>query len=1470
MADNTFDFLSQAEGTLPAGSPEKTPGTDPFTESFNRMTAETTDRMLYEQQRPLTLRERISAPAGPTSMTYVPDQAVNMYRYQEGFQGEYFNPLDTSNYQKWADKETFGSALSKGFDSFGHKFGNTFVDYWKGYGRMADALIHMDWDRMKPDETTMAEQYYQDQLDMSRNFVFEQPEDEDGIFTKRTMSEFIGNAGFALGTFAGLGLEIAADIAITAATGGAGAISFGATATRVAAKEGAAAAAKTGFRFADTLTDLGKGFSYGNRSVDEIGALGKTLGKIDEATSVANMSKTAARNAMGETFTVFSNNLLNVVKSKNLTEASANLLKSMPLVGTGIRHAEKLAAASKAGASTAQLIGMGAQGIRRVAQELNMSATEASFEAVTSYGDTLDKMVKQYSIDNNGAVPNAQEFETMRSQAMKASSSNYNTNMALLLATNKIQFGNLFNKFIPANKFMSEVAEDILKVEGKAGRGFFKQSGFFGTYGALGQVAKEFGKKEAAWQFSKAFAKDFLKFEVTEGIQENLQETSAAAWRDYYAGQVNGVPMSLGEAFGEGFSEQFTKQGMKTFLMGALTGSIIRIPTAGFSKAIDATNRAVVNKAYKENPEANPYKMAEAQLDKDIATMNSTFKDLKNGFRTGKESGMENKVFNFTAQMDAAQQQSEAAAKGLQYEFHNAKDNALLSAVASAQRTNSIDVLYRAVKEMGTDMTAEQFEKSFGVKLADTKYSTPTEFSEAVAKDVKKYADTMEGLRTKVKNTLVDPNQYAPDTANYYVAMLTRSAQEDAIQILAMNAIKGEMTAKRAQEVANDLLSVPGMNTSSDYALRVLTNPGSIEGEVGNITAELRILQDNLNAEGIDAETKKDLKVQISAKERELELINKWKGFWESRMKVMGLDKEGNEVKGMGLTDVFIGKPIEKKQVIKDENGNEVEEVEKTYDPMDKEVLDTFRELMNIKNKQAGINAEISEEAIRDGFQKIYDYIRLDRDTKDYMRSVDALMNPDNFRMMQERMVSGKFKYRLIHSVDQISNLILMRGQIIIDTLEIVNEADMQNIFNELVKAAVESENYKNLAALIGDPKLGIDSEEYAYKTYNALADELEKKEQELMKKYGPSEQNNDISQEDYDEIVATEKLDSTTKFLIADKLSRGVTLSELETKVYQMFKEDIDREVTPATTDTTADTESSTAYSNPIVLNIPEDDAEVSFVGPDGETITAEEAQQLSETAEQQVETPANDGASNADNDYLLGLMGEQPAAATVPVVQDPDPAREEQDTPFAPVGNEATGFDVVDQNNNAVNPEKFTSEEQAVEMAESLNQTRSDLDFIKELLGADVDPLDVEVQTNMLTRAQNSMKAYNKRNKTSFTSLEEYYRTPDGKFLIDANKESLLTGKPVNYKKKKVAVAVTAAVQQVTLFETPSSGRATSLTLQSLETLHAKVVEFRNLALQNPNKFSKFVEKGNVTPVSVTESSVLSKLQEITSCFS
>ena len=1392
MAENiTFDFSQEAlppvdDRISPLESapvdPSKNAKDDSFSLMFNSLTANSARDIFSVPQQSLT--QKAFAPVGPSSMGFAPDSLTDKYMYQKGFEGRYFNAFDPTNYQKFADKETWGSALDKGFDSFGYKFGNTFKDYWKGYGRMADALFSMDWDKMRPDEETMMETYYKDQIDMKKNFVFEQPENEDSIFSKRTMSEFVGNAGFALGTFAGLGIEIAADIAITALTGGAGAETFALTAAGQAARVAARQTAKEGFLGGarvfgkDVLEGFGK---LGAKSVDEL----RVLNKIDEAGKIASAGAAPLRSTMAQTFEAFNYSWLKTLKSKSFSEFGENLLKGTPLLGTGIRYGERVAAATKGGASAGQVLGLSLQGLRRVGQEMNMAATEASFEAVTSYGDTLDKMVQQYKIDNNGEVPNAQDFEKMRSLSMQASSSNFNTNMAILLATNKLQFGTLFNKFIPASMIADDMAEQILRVEGKAAAAKLYKKGLTGTYGVLGQVAKDFGKKQALYQFGKAFAKDALAFEIVEGLQENLQETTAAGWRDYYAGQMNGTKYSLSEAFGKGAEDQFTKQGLKTFLMGALTGSIIRLPTAVASRSLDAANRAVINNQYKADEAANPLKKAEKQLDEDLKRMNDLFKQSYEG-------KFEQKVFNFNAQVDAAQQTAQGAAKGSRYEFENGKDNALLSAVASAKRTNSIDMLYNAVKGMGVEMTNEDFEKSFGYKLEDTKYATAQEFSEAVAKDIKKYSDTIDNVTSHVKNNLANPFAFSDNSRGRLIEGYTRRVQDEAIQIIALNAVKGEMSANRAKQVASDILAMPGMSNSADYAIRTLTNKKVLNVDLDFMASELANLQNNLKLEDIDAATKKELEKQIELKEKEIQNVEKWKTFWATRKDIVQVDEEG-EVITEDETTVFVGEKYRGKIETVNENGEYVlsEEEQDLYSIDHPEVLETFRNLMNIRNQQAGSDAEISEQTLRDSFGKVYDYMRLDKDTADYMRSVDQLLNPENYKRTVARMLDGKFKQQL----SLFLNVSMMMGEKSLEQRLLSAQNEYAMIFSEeQIQVAVEEfatsllnyESYTNLLTLISNKDAGVENKEYGQKLITEIQAFIKEEVKRVVEKTTGVKEETEVEIETLmtEEPVVETPVGPGTEGLGNAPINAG----------------DQAEEVIPV------DTEEDTFTPVVPIIETPVEET----------PMTEEELQQMYS----QTNLPSTDEFSVTGNSESgFDVVDKNNNTVTDNKIESQEKAEELS---------------------ASLNATKTNLEFAKEYIAPMLDNVEDAADKIK----------------MMSERGEKALDRYNRRNNTEIKTLEEFNKIPEGKKFLTRLSKSIVLGKPLEALAQKPVIIEPNSALQLPLFdttETPST--SASLTLEGLQALHSKIQgaisapEMQQISEKN----SKFVEEGIVTEESI-----------------
>ena len=1149
-------------GDIPASNLELEGDTDPNKKRQSALS-------LQLQKSNTDFLDKISAPTPMTAENYlgsavksVNPEYVDKFKYQEGYNPLEFNPnFYESNTKQAIENETWGSALAKGFDSMLYNAGNTYVSWFSDYGKMFDAISEGDWDLVKPSEDELISQYYLDQKNASQNYVFVPEEDEDGIFNRKFFSEFLGNVGFTYGTISAISTELAADVLITGLTGGSGIGSFGATGARALSKLGLKSAAKEGVELAakrNFFTRFGSGLSLADKSVDAIKPIVREATEAEITGSFRRIPSATARETFNSYTRIFSNNILNIAKSKSLGEFAENILRGTPLLGTAVNFGEKGVVAFKAGASAAELTGMGVQGFRRVAQELNMSMSEAMFESVSSYGDSLDMMIKNYQSTHEGELPNAVEFNKMRDYAVQASSSNYDTNTAILQATNKLQFGNLFNKFVPANKTLQALEETmanntIAAVRKKGTFKIFDKSGFFGTFGIVGKVKAEFGTKEAAKMLGKSFLRNSLSFEIAEGAQEIYQEASGNAWKNYYVDKYgNNLKYTLTEYFGQGFKDQWSKQGLKTFLTGALTGMMVKGPSKVLNNVVQKTQEQYYNNKYKDNPNQNPVVQAKERLQADIKMINSVFE-------SGGPNAFSNKVVNFNVQTISSAEMAEAAAKGLQYEFQNSKNNALLSATMAAYRTNTIKGFVSAIRDMGQDYTAEEFQKEFNIDIADTNYNTPQEYAEKVANDLEKYTKIIEDMKRGVKNKLVDVQEYQEGTIDRTIANHTRAAQEEAISIIAMNAIKADMTVERLKDVTADLASVPGIGLSSDYAMRVLSNPSFLSNEIDTVISQIKQLDTTLEQGNLTGDVKKQTEKQLKNAKKELDLLNEWAKLWKQRGEITGVAEQ---------TDlVFAGIELNKKQRVENADGKKLWTPVKTWDIKNKKISKLFRNIINLKNSQAGLDAELGQSSLNDSFEKIIDYIRLDKDSKDYMRAVEVLSDPDKFMSMVKRSEAGLFKYNIESLISNLEEAVVRVSSGIasnVSTDPVEHFKISNEIYQQIFDRVKESDSYIALNIIITDPKIGIEAYKDAKKYINEIEQIISLEIHKAIKQYTPQQYNEDITEGEMNDIQEKKSLDDYRLLTIAEKVMNNTELLPNEAKLYEdpIYKEQIDYKI--------------------------------------------------------------------------------------------------------------------------------------------------------------------------------------------------------------------------------------------------------------------------------------------------------------------
>ena len=653
--------------------------------------------------------------------------------------------------------------------------------------------------------------------------------------------------------------------------------------------------------------------------------------------------------------------------AKNIySKLGAGFEKYTPVLGNALTTVKDFNKARKLGASADKLFDIGYNGLRRSFVEFSAAASEATIESISAYGDMFTSLQQEF-VDKNGRIPTPEEMEKMHSTAVKTASDVNALNMGVLLAMNKIQFGDLMQKWMPTSKYMkgflndeaSSVAKTRLVKDGVKQKIY--REGAFGVLGSTKKIAQDFGKKKAAWEVAKAFGKSTLRFEGSEGVQELIQEGGSHAIAEYNKSIYNSNPMSLADAFGEGVSSQWNEQGFKTFLIGAFTGRLVGAGKAVIDPLVEAASRLPKDKQ-------EQYKEYIKQVDSDISTLNSFFENPSN-------SVLEN-VQSLKESMSASERLNKYAAGENAYRFNNAKDDAFVAAVKSARRLQATDALYDAIDSFGDNFTPEEFKEAFGIDINETEFTSVKDYASDIRNQVKSYVETYDKLQQEL-GSKINPMFYADGSVEQKRARLIQRSLNQMIDVLAINSIKEGQSVKRLQNLSRELASDPEIGSSSEYVLRTLSDLSVLTSELGTISKEIN-----------DLKTLGDYESLLRAKELE-ELASAMKAF-----SPFFDPKDGT----------FIG-TLSDETLKKDE----ISEEEIDNGMYNENVSALIEKIINGQNKRYG-GKDISKKGLDKNFRKIVDYIRLNQDAKSFSKAIDAFYDPKTFEKLQHSFFDGTFK----------------------------------------------------------------------------------------------------------------------------------------------------------------------------------------------------------------------------------------------------------------------------------------------------------------------------------------------------------------------------------------------------------------------------------------------------------------------------
>ena len=217
----------------------------------------------------------------------------------------------------------------------------------------------------------------------------------------------------------------------------------------------------------------------------------------------------------------------------NPLENTTDALRGIGKVGKAGKGAAYLDAMAKLSATPGAFY--------RDVRNINMAISESRLEAGMVENKIFNKLYDDYFLEFK-KVPDANEQYAMRQQAKKGSLETFNANAGIIYLTNQMTFGNIVRPKGGLNNFLRQTRKEIYEVAAKSGE---KQ------FGSLGKVLYDNTKKAFVFEknnlknLAKSWWKQpgydtakktlgYFKSNISEGIQENLQETIARANEAHY------------------------------------------------------------------------------------------------------------------------------------------------------------------------------------------------------------------------------------------------------------------------------------------------------------------------------------------------------------------------------------------------------------------------------------------------------------------------------------------------------------------------------------------------------------------------------------------------------------------------------------------------------------------------------------------------------------------------------------------------------------------------------------------------------------------------------------------------------------------------------------------------------------------------------------------------------------------------
>jgi len=693
--------------------------------------------------------------------------------------------------------ETFGDSLSRGLNPFFSLFRS---GRYSGYRSIADFFDGDGYD--SPDLTGAATM--EDAMRI-------------GGSTTGSVAGFLGNTGLNFAYSAGIIYQIAVEEVIGAGIAAVGAIPSGGTTL-------AGFGALTLKNLAQ-LTRIPQAIARGYKASTQ---LLRSIRSIENARDFYNVARTGAN------FT-----------GRLIAPELAHTIKNWKTTGNTFQNLYNI------GKNT-DVFGAFYRDMRMY----NAALSEAKMEAGMVYNQVLESGMREKNAQNAGKGVSADDIREIQIAANNASWKTLAPNFAIIAASNRIVFKNVFGSW--AKRLNRNTAANLQRIL-KVGPGKHAVKSKWALV-ALPQELKAAFSVGSWKRGAKVAAGVMLRYGVkgmVEGAQEVSQEAVSAATGGYYSsllrGPLAGGPNTLSGFYGAAGKEIFTKEGFQTFASGFLIGGLMGpyqqvlfqgVP-AIYSKArASASSSKKFGRFFGQEVEdmAAKQRQTEEQVVNDVV---NSANELSGNFKNSLHGILGPKNLNLQFQDQADGIANLSLALNDKYDYFNNRFDSRFMNMYSKYMDGTIS-LYRDSLNDFSKMSDKELSEAFNESDLGRK---PQRLREEIAREIARVDQFGERIAKKGMNEFFDSKKInmvdIPKDGKAYRDAMFFNRAIDQTKMLYIFANESFVDAiQRQKNIEAAFANEPIFAKQAYGDIRVLVNAETIKTEIGILDKEIAALED--------------------------------------------------------------------------------------------------------------------------------------------------------------------------------------------------------------------------------------------------------------------------------------------------------------------------------------------------------------------------------------------------------------------------------------------------------------------------------------------------------------------------------------------------------------------------------------------------------------------------------------------------